>query len=171
MNENKESRLPGGLILLLIYQWILAVISLGYSGAAIVGLSNFAGPPLVSLDLGLTSSGDPSVPFNYVVMWIQFLVLACWGAAMLFASLGMVRRSPRAFLLGMMCHLPLAIPALLAVLFFGHAGVSGLLSQQGAGSAWAPLMFILALMWLPFLLISGWAFFYLRRLRKSTTHR
>ena len=135
MNENTESRLPIGVVFLLIYQTILGVV--------------FLWPLPAALDWGL---------------W-TFPVLGGYGIVLILVSVGMARRSPRGFLLGMTCHLLLAIPALLAVLFFGFAGVYELLGQGGSGWGWAPLMFLLVLMWLPFLLISGWAFFYLRRLR------
>jgi hypothetical protein len=138
MNEKSESRLPTALILLLIYQGILVLVSLG--------------PLAAWLEWGL---------------W-PFPVLAGWGVAMLFASVGMARRSPRGFLLGMICHLLLAIPALLMVLWCGYMYVSMSLEEGSFSlSGWAVFALILALMWLPFLLISGWAFFYLRRLRKS----
>ncbi len=135
MNENTESRLLIGVIFLLIYQTILGVGSLW--------------PLPVGLERGL---------------W-TFPVMGGCGLALILVSVGMARRSPRAFLVGMICHLLLAIPAFVAVLVFGYGGVSGLLSEEGAGSAWAPLILLLALMCLPFALISGWAYFYLRRLR------
>lgn len=136
MNENRKIRLPTGLILLLTYQGILVLVSLG--------------PLAAWLDWG---------------PW-PFPLLAACGIAMFVASVGMARRSPRGFLLGMTCHLLLAIPALLIVLFSVFSGVN-LLVQEGGFGGWSTLAFILGLMWLPFLLISGWAFFYLRRLRRS----
>jgi hypothetical protein len=136
MNGNRRSRLPIALVLLLIYQGILVLASLG---------------PLAA--------------------WLEwgpgpFLALAAFGIAMLFASVGMARRSPRGLLLGMIVHLLVAIPALLIVLCSMFFGIE-MLIQEGGFGGWSNLAFILALMWLPFLLISGWAFLYLRRLRKS----
>ena len=136
MTEIRKSRLPTGLIFLLIYQGILVLVCLG--------------PLAAWLEWG---------------PW-PFPLLAACGIAMFYASVGMARRSPRGFLLGMTCHLVLAIPALLIVLFSIFSGV-GLLLQEGGFGGWSTLMFLLGLMWLPFLLISGWAIFYLSRLRKS----
>jgi hypothetical protein len=150
MNENRDSRLPTGLIWLLFYHGILVLISLGYSVDAMVEL-------LDSLSRGFA-------PEDVVIFSCVFLVLACWGMAMGIASLGMMGGSARGFLLGMICHLLLEIPALAMMLYlFGMSVLSLIGSKEWDG--WASLALIFALMCLPFVLISAWAFFYLRRLR------
>jgi len=154
MNENKDSRRPVGLVLLLIYQWILVMGSLTYAATVEI----WTNPP--------RDWGD----------WLAvvfFLVLACWGIAMGVASVGIMRRSPRGFLVGMICHLLLEILALPQMLFLGFLGIVGALSEpaQGFGEisqiAETITAILFALICLPFVLISGWAFFYLRKLRKS----
>ena len=102
-NENGQSRLPTGLILLLIYQGILVLVSLG--------------PLAAWLEWG---------------PW-PFPLLAACGIAMFLASVGMARRSPPGFLLGMVCHLLLAIPALLIVLFSIFFGVKLLVEERSFG--------------------------------------
>jgi len=149
MNENKDTRLPTGLIWLLFYQGIFVLISLGYSVVGMVELLDSLSRPF---------------DFDVVTSSCVMLVLACWGTAMGVASVGMMRRSPRGFLLGMICHLVLEIPAFPIMLFlFGNYVWS--LVGSGEGRGWASFFLIFALMWLPFVLISAWAFFYLRRLR------
>jgi hypothetical protein len=150
MNENKDRRLPTGLIWLLVYQWILVLGSLGYSSvAAVVIVSNTPGWQGA---LGLCA----------------LLILASWGIAMAAASIGIMRRRSRGPVLGMICHLLLEIPGLPAVLFFGCMYVLLSFSPSESSRAWAELPLIFALMWLPFVLTSGWAFFYLRRLRSRS---
>jgi hypothetical protein len=148
MNENRASRLPTGLMWLLIYQWILVLVSLGFD-------CNFA------VILGVWGPGESLRPEDVIGLWCEFLVFACWGTAMAFASVGIVRRSPRGFLMGIICHLLLAIPGLL--LLFGSIY---LVSLRIPGDIGPGVCLFFALMWLPFALISAWAFFYLRRLRK-----
>jgi hypothetical protein len=145
--ENRDSGLPDELIGLLIYQWILVMGSLACAGDWMVGLWT-------------EIQRDPS-NWLYVVL---LLVLACWGIAMAIASVGITRQRPRGFLVGMICHLLLEILALPAMLFLGFQGVVGISDHGGAG--FAVLLLPFALMCLPFVLISGRAFFYLRRFRK-----
>lgn len=153
MTENKDSRLPTGLIWLLIYQWLLVVASLGYSGAAVVGLCDILSRPFAAFDVVVVSSA--------------ILVLAGWAVVMIFASVGIRRRSPRGYLLGMIGHLLLGIPALLGALGFGSMYLLSSVSASKDTRAWAPLFLIFALMWLPLVLLSAWGFFYLRRVCKS----
>ncbi len=149
MNETRDDRLPAGLIGVLVYQWLLVLGSLGYVGiAAVVLLGNL--PPDWDLVLGL----------------VGVSILAAWGSALACALIGIMRRSPQGYRLGMICHLLLEVPGLPAVLLFGGAFAVLLLGNRES-RAWAPLPLLFALMWLPFVLISGWAFFYLRRLRQS----
>ena len=151
MNENSKIRLPTGLIWLLIYQWTLVLGSLGCVLYTIVeNLHDVVEywPASIRWGKGVVASS------------FGLLVLTCWGTAMFFASVEMHRQSPRGFLLGMICHLLLAIPGVLGVLFFGFFYLRDT-------SGWAILMLICGLMCLPFALFNSWAFFYLRRLRKS----
>jgi hypothetical protein len=83
---------------------------------------------------------------------------------MAFASVGMLRRAPRALLVGIICHALLGILATCGFVGFAGIGVVSLLGGHEA-AAWAPLFLIFAAMWLPFVLLSGWAFVRLRRLR------
>jgi len=156
--ENRDSRLPTGLAWLLIYQWILVlvvVVSLGFSTATV----------LQEWKSGITLIQSDS--FVFFVFSVEFLVLACWGTAMGFASVGMVRRPPQRSLLGMICHLLITIPVLTA-----QAGSGLLLMTSDVGTSVEPRWWVkvlpafYALMWLPSALISAWGFFYLRRLRK-----
>ncbi|SRR6266852_5254975 len=149
MNENKDSHQPVGLVLLLIYQWLLVMGSLACVGVAIV-----------------TTWRDWRI--DRLEDYLSALVLACWGIALAVASIGITRRRPRGFLLGMICHLILEIPALPMMLFvFGTSVYSLLFGSSGFERGLAWVFLLCALVWLPFVLISGWAFFYLRRLRKS----
>ncbi len=148
MNEERASRVPTGLIWLLIYQWILVLVAVCMVCGAIASIP---GAKVTATEALLGS--------------FELLVLACWGTAMVFASVGMVRRSRRGFLLGMICHVLLGILALVGVLIFVCLWFSFSRSESGQW-VWDPFFLIFALMWLPFALISAWAFFYLRRLRK-----
>ena len=148
-NANRDSRLPTALICLLVYQWILVVV-------------------VVALGCNIATMGSGlKLEFtDRLLGWLELLLLACWGTAMVFASVGMVRRRPRAFLVGMICHLLLEVPGLLGV--FGFAFLWFQTSWSDSGSwVWDPFFLLFALMWLPFVVISAWAFFYLRRLRRS----
>ncbi len=151
MTDNKDNHQPAGLFFLEFYQWFLVLIALGYSSAVTVFLATgewkHLGEQLVFLGINL--------------------VPACWGIAMAIASNGIKRRSPRGFVLGMICHLILEIPALVMILMFLFGGGVNSLGEGGVGGAFASLGLLCALVLLPFVLISGWAFFYLRRLRKS----
>jgi hypothetical protein len=138
MNENRDSRLPAGLIWLLIYQGLLVLVGVYF----------------------IVTFGILFVTYQEYGFVLYILVLVCWGTAISYASVGMIRRRPRAFLVGMICHLLLEIPAVPLMLLFGFMG----LFWEGKGE---PLFLGFALMWLPFVLISGWGFFYLRTLRKS----
>jgi hypothetical protein len=145
MDENSDNRLPAGLICLLIYQGIVVLVSLFF---------------VVNFWLLFLTYRD----YSFV---LGILVLACWATAMSYASVAMMWRSPRGFLVGMICHLILEIPALPLLLFLGFEGVVGILSETGLARGFAEMFLIFALMWLPFVLISGWGFFYLRKLRKG----
>jgi hypothetical protein len=83
-----------------------------------------------------------------------------------YASVGMMMRSPRAFLLAMICHLLLEIPGLALMLSFGVFILGALVGNKSAALV-APLFLLFFLMWLPFVAISGRAFFYLRKVRKA----
>jgi hypothetical protein len=145
MNENRDNRRLPGLIWLLIYQWILVLVILYF---------------IVTFGMLFITHGD----YAFV---LYILVLSCWGTALIFASVGMVIRSPRGFLVGMICHLLLEIPGLFAVLGFGFMIILSSLSADPEERGLASMFLLFALMWLPFVLISGWGFLYLRRLRKS----
>src|SRR5262249_17438011 len=122
---------------LLVYQWVVVIVLVALGcNLATMGFG-------LKLDLA-----------DRLLGWLELLVLACWGTAMVFASVGMARRRPRAFVAGMGCHLLLLVPGLVCLTVFTFAG-------------WLfdPFFLFFALMWLPFVVISGWAFFYLRRLR------
>ncbi len=140
MNDNKEIHLPSGLIFLLFYQGILVLVSLG--------------PLAAWLEMG---------------PW-PFLLLVAFGIAMFFASVGMAQLRPRGFILGITCHLLLAIPAFLAVSYSILWGLQLLIQEAGFGG-WATFAFSLGLMWLPILLISGWACFYLCQFLKPAFPR
>lgn len=144
MNERNDNRLPAGLIWLLIFQWLLVLVSLSYAVGFAVIFINHEEYPLI----------------------LYILVLALWGAAMAYASVQMTRRRPRGFLVGMICHLLLAILSNAALATFAIMGVLSLAGSHDA-QAWAPLFLLFALMWSPFALFSSWGFFYLRRLRKD----
>ena len=133
MNEN-SNRLPAGLIWLLIYQWILVLVSLYF----------------------IVTFGVLFFAYREYGFVLYILVLVCWGTAISYASVRMTRRSPRGFLVGMICHLLLEILGMVMLVAFFAMGVG-----------WDPFFLIFALMWLPFVMISGWGFFYLRALRKS----
>jgi hypothetical protein len=146
------SRPPILLVLLLVYQMILVFL------AVVCGTYYAAWLPVW---------GDSkSEPFwDVVVLSFVVVILACWGATMGYASVGMMMRSPRAFLLAMICHLLLEIPGLALMLSFGFFIFWALVGNKGAALV-APLFVLFFLMWLPFVLISGWAFFYLRDMRR-----
>jgi hypothetical protein len=157
MNEDRDNRLPTGLIWLLIYQGILVLVSLCYVVVLFIELYG---------DLyGRLGSVISIADFTLGVL--AFLVLAGWGTAMASASVGMIRRSPRGFLVGMICHLLVAILSMVGLIGFCSMGVLSLLSATNEARGFAPLFLLFALMWSPFALFSGWGFFYLRRLRKS----
>ena len=137
MNERKDNRLPTGLIWLLIYHWIIVLISLCYLVAAVVIL-------ITDREYGAV---------------LVILVFTCWTTAMSYASVGMMRKRVRGLLVGMICHLILAILSNAALATFVIMGV--------LPSGFGPLFLLFALMWSPFALFSSWGFFYLRRLRKD----
>src|SRR6516225_1429086 len=143
MNERKDNRLPAGLIWLLIYHWIIVLIGLCYLVAAVVIL-------ITDREYGAV---------------LVVLVLTCWTTAMSYASVGMMRKRLRGLLVGMICHLILAILSNAALATFAIMGVY-LLGGSHDERAWAPLPLLFALMWSPFAPFSSWGFFYLRRLRK-----
>jgi heme/copper-type cytochrome/quinol oxidase subunit 3 len=148
MQQDRETRTPTGLVVLLIYQWILVLICLGYS-------SGFA----------VTIWQDPGAYLPHAA-FLLFLLIPIWGVAMGFASLAMTRRSRQGFQWAMICHFLLGMVGSGFVLTHGYIYIQ--MSSKGSSDtrAWAPLFLIVALMWLPFVLISVWAFFYLRRLRE-----
>jgi hypothetical protein len=145
MNQRKDNRLPASLIWLLIYHGIIVLIGLGYLVAAVVIL--------------ITDR-------EYGAMLV-ILVLTCWTAAMFYAAVGMMRKRLRGLLVGMICHLILAILSNAGLATFAVLGVLSLLARGDEAKGWAPLFLLFALMWSPFALFSSWAFFYLRRLRKD----
>jgi hypothetical protein len=149
MNEKKQSHWSVDLVLLLIYQWILAIGTLACAGAGVA-------------ELWTESHRDLSHWLDVVFI----LVLACWGIAMAVASWGIMRRKSRGFFLGMMCHLVVEILAMPFMLFLGFVGIVGVFSDHGLGG-FGGMFLIFALMWLPFVLISGCGFLYLRKLRKG----
>lgn len=137
MNERNDNRLPAGLIWLLTYHGIIVLIGLCYLVAAVVIL-------ITDRDYGAV---------------LVILVLTCWTTAMSYASVGMMRKRLRGLLVGMICHLILAILSSVGLATFATLGI---LSKD-----FAPLFLLFALMWSPFALFSSWAFFYLRSLRKD----
>lgn len=142
MNERNDNRLPAGLIWLLIYHWIIVLIGLGYLIASVVIF-------ITDLEYAVT---------------LVILVLTCWTSAMSYSAVGMMRKRLRGLLVGMICHLILAILSNAALATFA---IMGVLSWSHDAKAWAPLWLLFALMWSPFALFSSWGFFYLRRLRKD----
>jgi hypothetical protein len=155
MNDNSKSRLPTGLICLLIFQWVLVLVSLGYSVAGTLALGFH--PDF--------SSEDASIVESFLFSCVP-LVLAGWGLAMGYASIGIVRRSSQGFRIGMICHLLLGVVGWAFVLIL--VGSWALIRTHSGGQEGMEGLFLLfAFMWLPILLPSAWAFFYLRRLRKS----
>lgn len=152
MNENRDKRLPVGIIWLLIYQWILVLVSLGYPLAFLV---------IIIKDGGFSDYAD------FLEFGLYGLVPASWGTAMVFACVAMTRRSPRGFRVGMICHLLVAILSMIGFIGIGSVGVFSSLSASHEARGFAQLFLLFALMWLPTLIGSGWGFFYLREFRKS----
>ena len=141
MRVNSDITRRAGLIWLLVYQWVLVLVAVVNAYAI-------------------------SVDFDDVLLGsLILLVLACWGAAMGFASVGMMRLSSQGFLVGMICHLLLAILALLAVFGFLSSYMYHLLTDSKAREAMVDMFLLYALMLLPFASVSAWAFCYLRKLR------
>ena len=140
--DSPDQRLPTALIWLLVYQWILVLVAL-YFCCVFLSIMRF-GPKVDAAD---TAFGC-----------LELLAVGCWGTAMGIASVGIARRSPREFLLGMICHLLIEIPGVPIMLAFFVMSLASRLE---------PLFLVFGLMWLPFVLISAWAFYYLRRLRKQ----
>jgi hypothetical protein len=138
----RDRRLPTALIWLLVYQWILVLVAL-YFCCVFLSIMVF-GPEVDAADTALGC--------------LEFLAVGSWGTAMGIASVGIARRSPRGFLVGMICHLLIEIPGVPIMLAFFAISLASRLE---------PLFLVFGLMWLPFVLISAWAFFYLRRLRKQ----
>jgi hypothetical protein len=153
-NNNQHNRLPAGLMCLLLYQGFLTLCSLGYTIAAVVELVDMMGPSSYVAGVGevlMTSS--------------VIIVLAGWTAAMIYASVEIVRRRPRGFFLGMLFHLLLEVVGWSFVLFLLGAALVAVRDKDGRG--WAGLFLLFAFLWLPFLLPSLWAYSYLRRCRAS----
>jgi hypothetical protein len=151
MNEARDDRLPVGIRWLLVYQGLLVLASLYF--LVLYGYALIRGWP---------SSASGEIP----LLLLFLLLLVGWAVALAYASAGMTRRQPRGFLTGMTCHLLLGIVALVLLVVYGSAGVLGYLSKDKEAKTWAPLLLSFGLIWLPFVLVSGWGFFYLRRLRK-----
>lgn len=157
MNEDRHNRLPIGLIWLLSYQGILVFVSLYFVVVLFIDLYG---------DLYHRLGRVISIA-DFVLGVLEFLVLASWGTAMASASVGMIRRRPRGFLAGMICHLLVAILSTIGLIGIGSVGMFSLRSASQEARGFAQLFLLFALMWLPTLLVSGWGFFYLRKLRKS----
>jgi hypothetical protein len=152
MNEDRDNRLPASPIWFLIYQWILVLLSLCYAGISVVELFD--------------PQGGVSIA-EFTVGILVILVLASWGTAIAFASVGMRRKSPRGLLARMICHLIVAILSMVGFITFCSLGVLSLFSASHEARGFAPMFLLFALMWLPTMLVSGWGFFCLRRLRMS----
>jgi|GEM_PF-6097606 hypothetical protein len=144
MHEDRDNRLPAGLIWLLIYQGILVLVSLCYAVAFFLEIYDD-----LFRRVGRFNIADFTLGLLYV------LVLASWETAMAFASVGMTRRSPRGFLVGMICHLLVAILSMVGLSGFCCMGVLSSLSATNEARGFAPLFLLFALMWLPTLLASG----------------
>src|SRR4051812_23277676 len=99
MSQERDGHLPDGLIALLFYQWVLVLHSLGGTIGAVVGLMDIVSRPFEVGDVVLVAGA--------------MVVLAGWATLMVAASVGIARRSSRAFLLGMIGHLILEVPGLL----------------------------------------------------------
>lgn len=142
MNEHRENRLPMGLKWLLAYQFILVVISVFF-------ILNYVGL---------------FIAYNEAAFMLYVVIITCGALAMSIASIGMMRRSHRAVVLGMVCHLILAVLSVIGLIGFFVVGL--LASSEGGheGKAMLPLFLMFALMWSPFIVISGWGFRYLRDL-------
>jgi hypothetical protein len=151
MNVARDDRLPVGIMWLLVYQGLLVLASL-----FLLVLYGYA---LVS---GFPDSASGEIPF--LVLFL--LLLVGWALALAYASVGLTRRRPQGILVGMICHLLLGILAMILLVGYGSVGVLGYLSKDREAKTWAPLLLFFGLIWLPFVLVSGWGFFYLRRLRK-----
>lgn len=145
MNKRNDDRLPASLIWLLVYHGIVILIGLGYLVASVV-------ISITDREYGLV---------------LVTLVLTCWTTAMSYAAVGMMRKSPRGLLVGMICHLLLAILSNAGLATFAFLGVLPLLGRSDEAKTWAPMFLLFALMWSPFALFSSWGFFYLQRLRKD----
>ena len=121
-----------GPILMLIYQGILVLLTCYF----------------------VVSFGSHDYLPVHVLIWVY--VLICWGTAMTYASIGMIMRSPPAFLVGMICHALLEMIGMVLACLYSMAAVATHETEY----------LVIALMWLPFLLISGWGFFFLGILRR-----
>ena len=140
MNPESGIRLGLGLVGLLLYQWMLALGSVGYSCAA--------GVVVLSLpDWDLTTG---------LALFI-LLILACWGIAIGFASVEISRRRSRGLLVGMICHLILEVIGLPFMLVLVGLYFSVLLTVTTTlARGWRA--YLCSRLWLPFVLISAWAF-------------
>ncbi len=142
MNEHVENRWPTGLKWLLVYQFILVVISVYF----------------------ILTYVTLFIAYKETAFMLYVAIIACAALAISIASVGMMRRSHRAVVLGMICHLLIAVLSVVGLIGFFLVGL--LASSQGGheGKAMFPMFLMFALMWSPFILISGWAFRYLRDL-------
>ena len=144
----KDRRLPAGLIGLLTYQWLTVVSAVGMGclvADALAGTNGMAG--------------------------LAFRLGDRRGALRLGSHHG--RRIGRndqakfgAFLVGIVCHVLLEICALIFMFMFLVLWFETCWNEHGTW-VWDPFFLIFAGMWSPFVLISAWAIFYLRKLRRS----
>jgi hypothetical protein len=98
------------------------------------------------------------------LMYIVPLTIA--ALLLIWTSIGMLRRNPRAFFVAMICHLLVTIVAAIGLICF--LGI-GLFSSVGGhdAAAWSSMFFLFALMWLPFVLISGGVSYYLHKVTEQ----
>jgi hypothetical protein len=141
--------LPPGLIGLLTYQWVAVVSAVGMG--CIVARMTFQ-----------AKTGLPDMLLNLLTVAVLF----AWGATMAVVSDGMTRQSSRAFFVGIVCHVLLEIPALIFMFMFLVLWLESSWNEHGTW-VWDPFFLIFAGLWSPFVLISAWAIFYLRKLRRS----
>lgn len=147
MNENSDHRVGPGLVWLLLYQCILALL-LGAEGYNFATEGAGAGLSLADRLLG----------------WLASVLCVGGALAIVWASVGMLRRRPRAYLVSMICHLLGAIIAMSGVI---ACGIVFIVADRGGHEekAWAPMFLLFALLWLPVAVLACWAFVYVRRLR------
>jgi hypothetical protein len=142
-----DGRLPVGFYCLLVYHGLLVVIGLKYILDQVLVLETY----------GFSSE-----------TLCMILSSAVWTAALVYASVAMVMRQPQGFLVGMICHFLLWALAMYVFIQFSVLGfVEANFFLGGGVLGLAEFVALLGLISLPFILLSGGGFFYLRRLRKS----